>query len=55
MAKTRTPIIIKPDGVQGGLAGEIIGRFERRGFKLIAAKFTLITDSAGLSGCDDFS
>ena len=29
---------IKPDGVQRGLVGEIIGRFERKGFKLRALK-----------------
>ena len=28
----RTLILVKPDGVQRGLAGEIIGRFERRGY-----------------------
>ena len=27
-------IAIKPDGVQRGLVGEILGRFERKGFKL---------------------
>jgi len=31
-------IMIKPDGVQRGLVGEIIGRFERKGFKLVALK-----------------
>jgi len=30
--------MVKPDGVQRGLVGEIISRFEKRGFKLIAAK-----------------
>ncbi|KAK7125218.1 hypothetical protein R3I94_019304 [Phoxinus phoxinus] len=39
-AKTeRTFIAIKPDGVQRGLMGEIIKRFEQRGFRLVAAKF----------------
>ena len=32
----RTLIIVKPDGVQRGLVGEIIGRLERRGLKLVA-------------------
>jgi nucleoside-diphosphate kinase len=32
--------MIKPDGVQRGLAGEIIKRFEQKGFKLIAMKLT---------------
>uniref|UniRef100_A0A3B5QGU4 Nucleoside diphosphate kinase B n=1 Tax=Xiphophorus maculatus TaxID=8083 RepID=A0A3B5QGU4_XIPMA len=35
----RTFIAVKPDGVQRGLCGEIIKRFETRGFKLVAAKF----------------
>ncbi|CAH9126925.1 unnamed protein product [Cuscuta epithymum] len=30
--------MIKPDGVQRGLVGEIISRFERKGFKLIGLK-----------------
>ncbi len=30
--------IIQPDGVQRGLVGEIIKRFEQRGFKLVALK-----------------
>jgi len=34
----RTFIAIKPDGVQRGLVGEIIGRFERKGFKLVGLK-----------------
>ncbi|XP_053601741.1 nucleoside diphosphate kinase-like [Plodia interpunctella] len=35
----RTFIMIKPDGVQRGLIGSIIKRFEDKGFKLIAMKF----------------
>ena len=31
-------VLIKPDGVQRGLIGEIIGRFERAGLKLVAMK-----------------
>ena len=38
----RTLIIIKPDCVQRHLAGEIISRFERKGFKLVAARFMQI-------------
>jgi nucleoside-diphosphate kinase len=34
----RTLVIIKPDGVQRGLAGEIISRFERRGLRIAALK-----------------
>merc|ERR1711872_1127707 len=35
----RTFIMVKPDGVQRGLIGEIIKRFEQKGFKLVAMKF----------------
>eukprot|EP00978_Attheya_sp_CCMP212_P013015 scaffold32479_cov44-Attheya_sp.AAC.2 len=38
MAMERTYIMIKPDGVQRGLVGDIVGRFETRGFKLAALK-----------------
>ncbi|KOC61572.1 Nucleoside diphosphate kinase [Habropoda laboriosa] len=36
--KERTFIMIKPDGVQRGLVGKIIQRFEDKGFKLVAMK-----------------
>lgn len=39
----RTLIIVKPDGVQRGLAGEIISRFETRGLKIIGMKFMHIS------------
>jgi len=39
MATERTFIMVKPDGVQRGLVGEIVSKFERKGFKLVAAKF----------------
>jgi nucleoside-diphosphate kinase len=35
----RTFIMIKPDGVHRGLVGEIIKRFEQKGYKLVAMKF----------------
>lgn len=35
----RTYIMVKPDGVQRGLTGEIIKRFEQKGFKMVAMKF----------------
>ena len=38
MPKERTYIMIKPDGVQRGLIGQIICRFETKGFKLVAMK-----------------
>lgn len=34
----RTLVVIKPDGVQRSLTGEIIGRFERIGLKIVAMK-----------------
>ena len=40
----RTLIIIKPDGIQRHFMGEIISRFERKGFKLVAAKFMQISE-----------
>ena len=43
MAK-RTLIIIKPDGIHRHLAGEIIGRFEKKGSKLVAAKFMQVSE-----------
>ncbi len=39
----RSFVMVKPDGIQRGLAGEIISRLERRGLKLIAAKFTAVS------------
>merc|ERR1711990_113767 len=36
--RERTFIMLKPDAVQRGLVGEIIKRFEAKGFKLVAMK-----------------
>ncbi|MGI8684747.1 MAG: nucleoside-diphosphate kinase, partial [Acidimicrobiales bacterium] len=44
----RTFVIVKPDAVERGLAGEIVGRLERKGLKLAAAELRLIdADVAG--------
>jgi len=40
----RTLVIVKPDGIQRHLAGEIISRFERKGLKLAAARFMQISE-----------
>lgn len=40
----RTYIMVKPDGVQRGLVGEIIHRFERRGLKLVGLKMRMATE-----------
>lgn len=39
----RTFVLAKPDAVQRGLVGEIIARLEKRGLKLVAAKFLTIS------------
>jgi nucleoside-diphosphate kinase len=39
----RTLVLVKPDGVQRGLIGEVIGRLERRGLRLVAAKFIQVS------------
>ena len=44
MSVERTLILVKPDGVERGLAGEILARFERRGFTMRAAKLLRVTD-----------
>jgi nucleoside-diphosphate kinase len=41
----RSVVIVKPDGVQRGLIGEIIHRFERKGLKLIAMKMIALDDA----------
>ncbi len=41
----QTFVMVKPDGVQRGLIGEIVSRFEERGLKLVAAKFTRLERS----------
>jgi nucleoside-diphosphate kinase len=44
----RTLVICKPDAVERGLTGEIIGRLERKGLRLVAASFrTIDEETAG--------
>jgi nucleoside-diphosphate kinase len=40
----KTLVLVKPDGVQRGLIGEIIARLERRGLRLIGAKFLQVSE-----------
>lgn len=40
----RTFLMIKPDGVQRGLVGEIIARFEQKGLKMVAGKFETLPE-----------
>lgn len=41
----RTFVMVKPDGVQRGLVGEIIGRLERKGLKLIGLKLVQVDET----------
>ncbi|HBI25920.1 MAG: Nucleoside diphosphate kinase [Candidatus Wolfebacteria bacterium GW2011_GWC2_39_22] len=43
MTKERTLVVVKPDGVQRSLIGEITGRFERVGLKLVGIKMLVPT------------
>ncbi len=44
MASERTLVLVKPDGVQRGLAGEIISRLERTGMQIIGMKVMQVSD-----------
>ncbi len=39
----RSLVLVKPDGVQRALVGEVISRLERRGLRLVAAKFMQVS------------
>lgn len=41
----KTLVLVKPDGVQRGLIGEVIRRLEQRGLRIIAAKFQSVPKS----------
>ncbi|MFA5749627.1 MAG: nucleoside-diphosphate kinase [Candidatus Shapirobacteria bacterium] len=45
----QTLVLVKPDGVQRGLIGEAIKRYEQCGLKLIAIKMTIPTKEAALA------
>jgi nucleoside-diphosphate kinase len=42
MAAERTLVLVKPDAMARGLAGEIVGRLERRGLKLVEARLVTV-------------
>lgn len=44
MSHSRTAVLVKPDGLQRGLIGEIISRFENKGLKLVGLKMLNMTD-----------
>ncbi len=45
MQMQQSVVLVKPDGLQRGLIGEIISRFERKGMKLTAIKMIQLTDT----------
>jgi nucleoside-diphosphate kinase len=44
MANERTLVLVKPDGVRRGLAGEVISRFERLGLKVVAMRLLMVDE-----------
>ena len=44
MQSARTAVLVKPDGLQRGLIGEIINRFEKKGLKLVGLKMLTMSD-----------
>jgi nucleoside-diphosphate kinase len=49
MARERTFALIKPDGVQRGLIGEILSRFETKGLKIVAMKALVVSEDLAKS------
>ena len=47
MPAERTFVLLKPDSIQRALIGEIVGRFERRGLKVVAMKMLRVSRSLG--------
>lgn len=41
----RTAVLVKPDGLQRGMVGQIISRFESKGLKLVAIKMVQLNDA----------
>ena len=44
MSSEQSVVLVKPDGLQRGLLGEIVARFERKGLKLVGLKLMKLTD-----------
>ncbi len=44
MSMQKTVVLVKPDGLQRGLIGEIMARFEKKGLKLVGLKMMRLTD-----------
>lgn len=45
MSAERTLVLVKPDAMQRGLAGTVLGRLERRGLRLVGLKLTRIDEA----------
>ncbi len=45
MTIEKTFVMVKPDGVQRGLIGEIVSRFEKKGLKIVAARLMSVSES----------
>lgn len=45
MQTERSVVLVKPDGLQRGLVGEIISRFEQKGLKLVGLKMIRLSDA----------
>ncbi|HLG25652.1 MAG TPA: nucleoside-diphosphate kinase [Candidatus Gracilibacteria bacterium] len=43
--KEKTLVLIKPDGIQRGLIGEVVGRFERKGLKVVGIKMMSLDEA----------
>ena len=53
MAIERTLVMIKPDGVQRGLVGEVLGRIERKGFRILALELRMMTKELAAKHYDE--
>lgn len=49
MAKETTLVLVKPDGVRRGLVGEVVARFERKGFQIVGLKMLVMSDELAAS------
>ena len=45
MAVERTLVLCKPDAVERGLVGEVVGRLERKGFRLVAVELRTLDEA----------
>ena len=44
MTVERTLVLVKPDGVRRGLVGEVVGRLERKGFRIVALELRTLDE-----------